>query len=221
MTAPVQPPSEPPFRRSIANRDGNNRHPTIGTHPDGALPPALDQLHHAVNQLIHPQADGHGHTAPSLYTQLCAAAASPRHGQGHQPRSIPPLYLDAVDLRNEIDQRLALEQPGCTSTPHRLERIAARPWRPMDVHWLETFTNALNSWADDIETLLDPPPKPSMAAPCPNCDTATVHRKDSAGENVRQPALQFGPLGCTCMACRTTWPPERYELLAAVLKGTP
>jgi hypothetical protein len=37
-----------------------------------------------------------------------------------------------------------------------------------------------------------------------------VYRKDSAGETVRQPALQITTLGCRCMACRHSWSPELH-----------
>lgn len=187
------------------------------THPDGQLQAALTAVHTAVNTLIEPCYDTAGRAAPSLYTQLCQAAFSPSHGQNHVPRSVPPLYVDALDLRREIDDRIALEQPGCHSTPGRLELIANRAYRPQDVHWLNGLTGALQAWATQIFELLNPTPKPTHSAPCPTCGTRTVHHRDSTGEYVRAAALQFGPRGCTCQACKTCWPPEHFALLAAIL----
>jgi hypothetical protein len=44
-----------------------------------------------------------------------------------------------------------------------------------------------------------------------------VYHRDSAGELVRQPALQIGVWGCECMACRAFWAPDRFVFLARVL----
>ena len=70
----------------------------------------------------------------------------------------------------------------------------------------------------EARQIIDPPPRLSLAMPCPECGTRTVYRPDSGGDVVRQPALAISDEGCRCQHCRTLWPPESYRLLAKVLQ---
>jgi hypothetical protein len=57
-----------------------------------------------------------------------------------------------------------------------------------------------------VESLLSPASVKRVAAPSPACGATHVYRENSAGEHVREPALQIiTELGCTCLACRYTW----------------
>jgi len=59
---------------------------------------------------------------------------------------------------------------------------------------------------------------PYVTAPRPACGATTVFCRDSAGELVRQPALQIvAEHGCTCQACNYCWAPAHYLYLARVL----
>ncbi|WP_424712782.1 DUF7340 domain-containing protein [Mycobacteroides abscessus] len=60
--------------------------------------------------------------------------------------------------------------------------------------------------------------RPQPSAPCPACQKRWVYRRDSSGENVRQPALQLTAQGCSCQACRYTWDPSYFVHLARVLE---
>jgi hypothetical protein len=69
-----------------------------------------------------------------------------------------------------------------------------------------------------IDALVNPQSIKTVSAPCPNCNSRFIYRRDSAGESVRQPALQIiADQGCTCQSCRYCRPPERYLLLCRVL----
>lgn len=192
-------------------------------HPDGDLPDALRQAHHATNNLIAPQHTiiaGKVHTAPSPYKSLTDAIRGQQGtSHGHRARSLPLVWLDALELLTEIDDRIMLEQPAGRDTPDRIQRIMARSYRPQDSHWLLTFAKALTQWRQQIGELLDPQPHWTVAAPCPNCDTTTIYRKDTGGDMVRQPALRLTRTRCECGHCHTKWAPEQYALLARVLNA--
>jgi hypothetical protein len=138
-----------------------------------------------------------------------------------------PGWLDAFQLRDEIDQALAIWQPAYTGVPPtigRLKCLQARPWRPQDTHQISQITTAILEWTADIDALLDPEPVVFLMAPhssepaaCTNCGTRRVYRIDSAGERVRQPALKVTKDGCRCQNCHASWEPGQLRLLAAAL----
>jgi hypothetical protein len=195
---------------------------TVIVSPDGCLPVALDRLYAAVAGLVDPikqMLDGAIMVSPSWYEQL-VGAITPRKGEGMgrlAGRSVPPVWLDAVDLRVEIDDQTKQWQPDIPTTPARLRAVAARAWRPQDTRTVDAFAGHVESWAVSVRSLLNPTPVKQLAAACPACDKRTVYRRDSAGELVRQPALQIGVWGCECMACHAFWAPDRFVFLARVL----
>lgn len=123
------------------------------------------------------------------------------------------MWLDALDLINEIDTAVRAWQPDGDSTPSRLRSLASRKWRPQDSGGVEQIAGNPEAWVLKIESLLSPSPTKTISAPCPSCNAETVYRTDSGGERVRQPALQITVDGSVCMACRYTWGPERFLLL--------
>jgi ssDNA-binding Zn-finger/Zn-ribbon topoisomerase 1 len=178
-------------------------------HPDGNLPLALHHLEDAINDLFDP----HPHQlptrtawAPSLYAQL-AGSIGGGQGNGHQPPgSTPPVNLDACQLKNEIDTALTIW------------KLDQRRWRPQDCKAIDKITHILTQWSAQIRAMIDPPRVKELAAECPNCRARHVRRLNASGDLVNQPALQIAiGQGCTCLKCRTVWPPERYELLCRVL----
>ncbi|GAA3962955.1 DUF7340 domain-containing protein [Gordonia caeni] len=158
----------------------------------------------------------------SRYAQLCAALETPK-ATGRQPHagSQPPLWVDALDLRHTITTHVTewahTWQLGTTHTITALHALADRTWRPQDVAAMTTITQTCLRWSSAIDSLFDPPKRLTLAAPCPACQVATVHRPDSAGEWVRQPALQITDRGCECLNCRHLWDPTMYRHLANVL----
>ena len=85
------------------------------TDPDGNLPAALDRLYAAVAGLIDPRKELLGDTimaAPSLYDELLgelpAVKASDRGYTATHKRSMAPVWLDALDLRTDIDRTIAI-----------------------------------------------------------------------------------------------------------------
>ncbi|GFG74710.1 hypothetical protein MBOT_20750 [Mycobacterium botniense] len=99
----------------------------------------------------------------------------------------------------------------------RLRAIQSRKWRPHDVADIHDKTGAIRKWAERITNMLTDTPVKHLPAACPACGKKTIYRHDSAGELVRQPALQITTAGCVCQHCRTTWGPERFLFLAKVL----
>ena len=197
---------------------------------DGNLPAARRDLDNAIHQLIEPRSTIHNNqivTAPSLYMQLWDAVSGENNnggGAGGGTKSRPPFWTDAFDLCNEIDQAVEAWQPAYTGVPPtigRLKWLQDRKWRPQDVHSINQIIQAVTEWAAGITELMNPTPKWTLPNPCPACGKAVVYRKDGAGEQVRQPALQLGPNGCHCLHCRTLWAPDKFVFLARVLGNLP
>lgn len=198
--------------------------------PDGDLPEALAELADAIAALVEPKIewlDGRVVTGPSLYEQIAASIAGAQGtGAGAAARSMPPLWVDAVDIINDIDTALTAWQIGLpgheigtarSGAASRIADLARRPWRPQDVRTVAQITKALAGWAQDITLRLDPPKRIQLAEPCPQCDESTVYRTDSAGDTVRMAALQLDDDECVCLNCHTKWPEWQFRLLARAL----
>ncbi|GAA4756177.1 DUF7340 domain-containing protein [Gordonia alkaliphila] len=127
-----------------------------------------------------------------------------------------PIVIDAVDLLATIRRTITSWIPS-----GNLHVLAEQPWRPQDVPLLTERTRLIHTWTNKARSLLDPPRRWTIPAPCPACGTATVYRQDGAGDTVRQPALQIGPDGCQCQHCLHTWAPEYFAHLARTLGTLP
>lgn len=200
---------------------------------DGSLPDARRQLDDAIAGLCDPKPqtlhDGTLTWLDSWYCQLRDAIPGSKRDRTGVSASQPPLWLDAAQLKQEIDTAVAIWErpfpalPGDLSDePHpvtvlRLKAIQTRPWRPQDVKGIEQIAAAVASWVENIEALLTDKPRWTLPAACPACNRKTVYRHDSSGELVRQPALQIGVHGCECASCHTTWGPSLFTHLARVL----
>lgn len=191
--------------------------------PDGDLPAALVKLRDAIDALIEPQLsfmEGKLRQADSLYMQLWDASPAEQIAGRRELSATAVMWIDALRLRMEIDTRVEITQPmfqGVPPTVGRLREIRKRAWKPQETVYVDKLAAALEEWIEEITDLLNPDPKWTIAAACPACGKRTIHRDDSAGERVRQPALQITAEGCICMACRYTWGVERFQLLAAAL----
>jgi len=201
-------------------------------HEDGNLPAARERLHQAITQLIDPHtelANGVHAEIPPLIMQLYDAIPGAQ-GTGHSAaRSLPPIWLDAARLYACIDTQVRKWQTDyqhCPQCKHcsdtlpavrRLETLQNKRWRPQDCRLLEDYAGQLENWVIEIDLLLTPQHKWHLPNPCPACDTAIVYRKDTAGDHVRQPALQIGPMGCECLNCHYIWGPQLFQHLANVL----
>lgn len=197
---------------------------------DGNLPAALTKLGDAISALVDPKPQTVEDTicwVDSLYDQLCEEIPGSQGNRSRVPQSSPPLCIDAAELKAEIDTAVACWEPrppidASVDDPPpltvlRLQCIEKRGWRPQDVHGIDQITGNLVSWCEDIQALLNPPPRWHLPNKCPACDVAIVYRKNSSGETVRQPALQIGASGCVCQNCRHEWGPQLFQHLAAVL----
>ena len=202
---------------------------------DGNLPAARRKLSNTISQLIDPKPNNRTldngtnriEWVDSLYDQLTDALPGGQGNGGTIPQSSPPMCIDAVDILTRIEKQAAQWHPrpeldAADPNPNhisviRLQQLDRRTWRPQDVEHIDTITTTINAWCEEIRALLNPQPKWTLPNPCPACDTAIVYRRNSAGETVRQPALQIGPTGCKCQKCNHTWAPEFFRHLAGVL----
>ncbi len=203
-------------------------------HEDGNLPAARNKLSNAISALIDPKPntitlDDGTHRiewVDSLYDQLSDAVPGGQGNASRVPQSSPPMCIDAVDIMRKIEAATAEWEPRpnidvSINTPPiaiiRLQAIERRTWRPQDTTLVESIAAEIESWCEQIHTLLNPVKRWSLPNPCPACDTAIVYRRNSSDEIVRKAALDLGPTGCVCLNCHTTWAPEYFQHLAKVL----
>jgi hypothetical protein len=199
------------------------RHVTVPV--DGHLPGSLDRLHTAVAALVDERKElvqGVVRVAPSRYDELVSEVPAATGGYGvlalRQAKSVAPVWLDGLDLLNVIDTAVAVWHPAGDSTPTRLRALCVQRWRPMDCHGIDAMTQIVGQWTVQIDVLLNPQHVKRISAPCPACGSTHVYRRDSAGEIVRQAALQIvAEQGCTCQSCHATWTPDLYIHLCRVL----
>lgn len=191
---------------------------------DGNIQAARKHLAAAVDRLCRPTPRIINHRMrhqPSLYDQLRNDLAGTQ-ATDHKThaKSQPPIWIDAAMLLTEIDTqtRQWVHRPKDVGTTTRLDHLADKTWRPQDTDHVTTITNTITRWCDQITHLLDPQSVKTIAAPCPSCGRKTITRRDSAGETVRTPALTvIADQGCTCLACRAHWTPDRYLFLCRLL----
>lgn len=195
---------------------------TVAPSDEKSLPAAIDNLYTATSALIDPRkelVDGALMAAPSLYESLIGAIGGEvgEHVRRSVAKSRPPCWIDALDLRVNIDNQVRQWRPQGSSTPVRLKALTGQKWRPDDCATIRDYVTQLRGWADTIKSYLDPEHVKGISAACPACGTRWVYRHHS-GEEVRQPALQLvAQHGCTCLACDSFWEPSRYLFLCRLL----
>jgi hypothetical protein len=202
----------------------------------------LTEFRDAVHKLIGPTVDyieGHIRTGDSLYEQLIEATESGNLGGQHLSngaRSLPPVWIDGLDLLCEIDCAVSIWQTarvpaGEYETIHRLQLLSEANYRPQDVRMIQQITNAILDWTTRTDELLNPKPVVYLhGRACPVCNHHTVYRQDSGGEWVRTPALKVEPgTGITCQnrKCRdqngrpTHWTMDKALFLGQLLNCPP
>lgn len=169
----------------------------------------------------------------SRYVELRDAVVG-QQGSGHGgvARSLPPVWVDVLDLLRQVDDEVARwaadysldDHPDGGSRPEpvtvrRLRALTAVSWSPEHVELVGWLADTLARWRRSADTLLDGDEhrRLEVVAPCPACAVRTVYRIDACGERVRAAALELSVLGCRCQACGQVWPPSHLSLLAEVL----
>lgn len=189
---------------------------------ESSLPDEVERLHRAVSRLVDARKEmigGEVRAAPSLYDALVGElpARMGEYGGRFNGRSLLPLWVDALDARREIDDRVKTWNPGCSSTPTGLRALASRRWRPQDIRQVRDYAEVIGSWSVAVESLLNPERVKSVSAACPVCRARWFYRLLD-GEQVRQTALQLvASQGCSCRACGAFWEPSRYLFLCRLL----
>ena len=193
---------------------------------DGNVQAAKTRMGRAIDSLCQPRlAVYHTGTyqAPSLYDCLRSDLAGTQGDNRTPAKSLPPIWIDAQMLLDTIDGEARhwtrrKNVSDSRETVERLLSLPALPWRPQDTQKVVHITTTVEQWTENIMHLLDPQSVKHISAPCPSCGRGFVHRKDSAGDTVRQPALKvLTNVGCTCQACGATWSPDRYLFLCRLL----
>lgn len=180
---------------------------------------------------------------PSVYDEMRSDLAGQQGtSTGGVARSLPPVWVDGLDWVTQVDRRVAwwTDQFGLDgeqgrvdvvaygimfdtagTTTARLRNFAAYQW-PNDQIWLMyggLIARELEGWQVAAEQLVEgvKQRKLEVIAPCPQCGERYVHRKDSAGEIVRQAALQMTLDGCKCLSCNDLWAQDNLLTLSRVI----
>lgn len=160
-------------------------------------------------------------TTPPLLDQVAAEIAQQSAASaGFNPRSRPPLWLDATQLLAEVDREIHGHHG-----PTRAERV--RTWCNHVASHANpgTIIDAADSargWVTGCRNLLDPKPKLRLRGQgCPSCAAVKVWDRtdDGADEHHARPALEIDVTRglCVCLSCEATWAPEVWEHLTTVL----
>lgn len=189
---------------------------------DGNIQAARIKLARAVQKLCSPKPFPHGRDtlyAPSLYDTLKSDLAGTQGDNKAAAKSLPPVWIDALQLMFDMDSQTHRWIPLPGSTPQRLQLLTQKTFRPQDTDEVTGMARTVGQWCDRILALVEPESvKFIFGTPCPRCQKLTVYRRDSAGEVVRQPALRLiANVGCTCQNCQAHWPPEKYLFLQTLL----
>ncbi|WP_063023882.1 DUF7341 domain-containing protein [Nocardia niwae] len=165
----------------------------------------------------------------SLYTELMEARFGERAGTGVRrptPGSRAPGWTEAISLLDQIDRTvtrwwptLTTTYPGRPITVQRLYTLVDWPWSPHELADLKRYTRQVEVWVQRANTLLtaDAGHTYELRAACPSCGETTVQVDDGSGETVRQYVLQADQSSARCVACETSWSPDSYRLLAAMI----
>lgn len=199
---------------------------------DGNIMAAKVKLKRAVDRLIEKRPVIHYEVTvyqPSLYSCLISDLGGGQ-GDDHSPaKSQPPIWVDAMQLAVDIENRVKQWFPKPGTIPDRLQALSWHSWRPQDTDKVTDMARNVEGWCESILNLIDPENRKFIEAACPSCSKCKVHRRDSAGEMVLQPALKWTPAaGFQCQACKASWRPEQtlffsrllgFELPEGVLEG--
>lgn len=174
----------------------------------------------------------------SLLGQLREATGS-NGGRPNGPRKTTPMPIDpdAVDLLAAITTTAAdlyssawhADTNPATADGDNIEQhlaaTVAMVCRRTNGQHLLYLHRTLADWVRTIDTMLDPPRRFHLAAPCPACDARMVWQDDPrTGERVQVPALHVdGMRGCVCLnpKCGHVWPTTHLHHLAEVIGCDP
>jgi len=188
---------------------------------DGNIQAARTKLTRAVDRLCKPRMavyHDRTHYAMSLYCQLESDLAGTQGDTRTPAKSLPPLWIDAVQVLGDMDNQTRKWFPRGKSTPDRLGALDSLPWRPQDTDKVTTIATTVEAWCETIINLIDPKAQMHITAACPSCGRAIVYRRDSGGDLVRQEALKWTPnAGFQCQACKASWSPEQTLFFAKLL----
>ena len=188
---------------------------------DGNIQAARTKLGRAVQHLTGPRMGVYHDVtmhAPSLYDTLASDLAGTQGDTRTPAKSLPPLWIDACQLKFDIDWRTRKWCPKPGTTPTRLQTMAFATWRPQDTDAVNDIARTIEGWCESIVNLIDPESVKHISAPCPSCGREKVFRRDSAGETVQQPALRIVTnVGAECQHCKAHWAPDRYLFLCRLL----
>lgn len=190
---------------------------------DGNIQAARKKLQDAVERLLERRPWQHRDGtvyAPSLYFCLVSDLAGTQGDTRTPAKSLPPVWIDAMQLRQDIDAQVHrwVTMPG--TTPWRLGILKAKSWRPQDAKLVEDMASQIDHWCETIISMVVAPEKKWFieGKSCPSCSKTWSYRREPGGDHVRSPALKLVPnSGCICQSCKAFWPEAQFMFLAKLI----
>ena len=110
---------------------------------DGNIQAAKTKLCLAVGRLIDRRPGIYHdatHYAPSLYDCLVSDLPGTQGDNKSPAKSMPPVWIDALQLRGDIDTQTHKWVPRLKDTPNRLGFLKHHSWRPQDTDNVTSIT---------------------------------------------------------------------------------
>lgn len=215
--------------------DWRHRKPELPTNAQRGLKGntlnTLQQLNESIRLLtrehrtLHVDAETSKATYPielSLFDQLRLEQASGRRGGGGASGSgsRSPVAMAALILWTEIRESLNTTHISITGTDApamtpetKLELWVQHAARSTDDAVPARCLQAVNSWANAIQDLLNPVPSIEINGPCPACKQPHVWTLED-GERIRNTALTATTTEAKCRACHAEWSSTEFDELA-------
>jgi len=197
--------------------------------PDGSLPLALRLFDDALRELCEPRWCEEQPVEPR-YKQLADALTAQRVSSRHaQPSSMIPLWVDALKLKLEIDQRThQLTHPYTDSsdyfagvTPYPVvnlwRKARAHPWRPQDSTSIQYLAHEIRGWSTAIDDLFTSKPI-YLPDACPHCQRDHARKLSDTGEMITTRALVVTVDRAVCQNCHDVWEfPDKLKFFSLLL----
>lgn len=160
---------------------------------------------------------------PSLYDQLVSEMSGRQGNRTGSPRSIPPVWVDAMRWKMDVDKLVhtwAQRHPiaGASDPAAYLRAMDSLALAPADHAFCAHVAATVEEWVARIDALLSERTTHGLRnTACPECKVKHVRRRDTDGQWSKVEALQVSVEGAVCLHCRCEWSSRSFAFLGRVL----
>lgn len=191
-----------------------------------------DNIHQLIRAHLTKRPDGKIVRQDSLLDQLASAVHTSKGGRRDTSETPLPINAAAIELWKSLDTQVRREEADRTGRPSgTLGGLIAGWENEQRTEWVQHLEHATLDLIDQINELLDPPPKRrKLREPCPACgeqwvyDRATGDRDPclTAGTHDEEGAMrQPADYDVACAACGAEWRGENLTWVLQVISDTP